>query len=68
MVAQGKQVNERLQTRNQLPTMSIQPDVTPLEQLEAKHDRDIEDDFDEIGPAKACFFLTCLAGSDSDST
>lgn len=48
--------------------MSIQPDVTPLEQLEAKHDRDIEDDFDEIGPAKACFFLTCLAGSDSDST
>lgn len=35
-----------------------------LDELEARHERDMNDDFDELGPQKACVFLTCLAFSD----
>lgn len=35
-----------------------------LDELEALHNRDFEDDMDEVGPAKACWSLTCAVFSD----
>lgn len=41
-------------------------DTTAIDELEARHERDTNDDFDELGPQKACYFLTCLIGSDAN--